>query len=144
MAETPSPGGFEVPFQVGISGSEIDFGSSDERERWLRTQSVEVAMVIAARAALRAVPSLSLARGSTGSRLTRRRMILRVFRAVDAAWAVSAFPGRRESDHLEDRRYGVSLTVKAEFRSVGWIFRFLKLSTISIIIGVCCELAGTQ
>lgn len=83
--QTPSPGGFEAPFQVGISGSEIDFGNSDERERWLRTQPVEVGMVIAARAALRAVPGLSLARGSTGSRLTRRRMILRVFRAVDAA-----------------------------------------------------------
>lgn len=95
--QTPSPGGFEAPFQVGISGSEIDFGNSDERERWLRTQPVEVGMVIAARAALRAVPGLSLARGSTGSRLTRRRMILRVFRAVDAAWAVSAFPGRRDA-----------------------------------------------
>jgi len=44
--QTPSPGGFEAPFQVGISGSEIDFGNSDERERWLRTQPVEVAMVM--------------------------------------------------------------------------------------------------
>jgi hypothetical protein len=95
--QTPSPIGFELPFQVGISASEIDFGNSDERERWLRAQPVEVAMVIAARAALRAVPGLSLARGSAGSRLTRRRMILRVFRAVDAAWAVSAFPGRRDA-----------------------------------------------
>jgi hypothetical protein len=95
--QTPSPGGSEVPFRVGISDSEIDFGNSDQRERWLRTQPVEVAMVIAARAALRAVPGLSLASGPTGSRLTRRRMILRVFRAVDAAWAVSAFPGRRDA-----------------------------------------------
>ena len=95
--QTPGLGGIEVPFQVGISGSEIDLGNSDERERWLRTQPVEVAMVIAARAALRAVPGLSLVRGSTGSRLTRRRMILRVFRAVDAAWAVSALPGRRDA-----------------------------------------------
>ncbi len=95
--QTPSPGGFEVPFQVGISGSEIDLSNADERERWLRGQPIEVAMVIAARAALRAVPGLSLARGSSGSRLTRRRMILRVFRAVAAAWVVSAFPGRRDA-----------------------------------------------
>lgn len=95
--QTPGLFGFQVPFQVGISGSEIDFSNPDERERWLQEQPVEVAMVIAARAALRTVPVLSLARGSTGSRLTRRKMILRVFRAVAAAWAVSAFPGRRDA-----------------------------------------------
>ncbi len=93
--QTPSLG-IEVPFQVGIAGSDIDLSNADERERWLHGQPIEVAMVIAARAALRAVPGLSLARGSSGSRLTRRRVILRVFRAVAAAWAVSAFPGRRD------------------------------------------------
>lgn len=95
--QTPGLGGFEVPFQVGPSDSEIDFSNPDERERWLQTQPIEVAMIIAARAALRAVPVLSLTQGSTGSRLIRRRMILRVFRAVAAAWAVSAFPGRRDA-----------------------------------------------
>jgi hypothetical protein len=87
----------EVPFSVGISGSEIDFSNPDERERWLQTQPADVAWVIAARAALRAVPGLSLARGATRSRLTRRKMIFRVFRAVDAAWAVSVFPGRQDA-----------------------------------------------
>lgn len=95
--QTSGLAGFEVPFQVGIAGSEIDFSNPEERERWLQTQPVEVAMVIAARAALRAVPVLSLARDSTGSRLTRRKMILRAYRAVAAAWAVSAFPGRRDA-----------------------------------------------
>jgi hypothetical protein len=95
--QTPSVGGMEVPFQVGISNSEIDLSIADERERWLRGQPTEVAMVIAARAALRAVTGLSLARGAGRSRLTRRRMILRVFRAVAAAWAVSAFLGRRDA-----------------------------------------------
>src|SRR5260370_679724 len=57
--------GIEVPFNVGISDSEIDFSNPDERERWLQTQPAEVAWVIAARAALRAVPGLSLARRST-------------------------------------------------------------------------------
>ncbi|WP_459591286.1 hypothetical protein [Bradyrhizobium diazoefficiens] len=87
----------EVPFRVGIANSEIDFSNPDERLRWLQTQPADVAWVIAARAALRALPGLSLARGSGRSRLTRRRMILRVFRAVDAAWAVSAFPGSRDA-----------------------------------------------
>jgi len=73
--QNTEPRRVDAPFQVGISGYEIDFGNSDERERWLRTQPVEVAMVIAARAALRSGARLSLARGSTGSRLTRRRMI---------------------------------------------------------------------
>jgi hypothetical protein len=95
--QTPGVGGAEVPFQVGISVSELDLSNADERERWLRGQPIEVARVIAARAALRAVPGLSLARGSSRSRLTRRRMILRVFRAVAAAWAVSTFPGRRDA-----------------------------------------------
>lgn len=95
--QTSGLGGFEVPFQVGIVGAVTDFSNPDERERWLKSQTVEVAMVIAARAALRVVPVLSLARGSTGSRLTRRKMILRVYRAVAAAWAVSAFPGRRDA-----------------------------------------------
>jgi hypothetical protein len=95
--QTPSTGGMEVPFQVGTSDTELDLSNQDERERWLRGQPAEVAMVIAARAALRAVPGLSLARGASRSRLTRRRMILRVFRAVAAAWAVSALPGRRDA-----------------------------------------------
>jgi hypothetical protein len=34
--QTPSLG-VEVPFNVGISDSEIDFSNSDERERWLQT-----------------------------------------------------------------------------------------------------------
>jgi hypothetical protein len=57
-----SVGGVEVPFQVGISDSELDLSNADERERWLRGQPIEAAMVIAARAALRAVPGLSLER----------------------------------------------------------------------------------
>jgi len=95
--QKPSVDGVEVPFQVGTSGSEIDLSNADERERWLRGQPIDVAMVIAARAALRAVPGLSLARGAGISRLTRRKRILRVFRAVATAWAVSAFPGRRDA-----------------------------------------------
>lgn len=98
--QAPELGGVEVPFQVGSSDSKINFSNPEARERWLKTQPVDVAMVMAARAALRPVPVLSIARGSTGSRLTRRRMILRVFRAVAAAWAVSAFPGK--SDALTD------------------------------------------
>ncbi len=33
--QTPSLSGFEVPFQVGITDSEIDFSNPEERERWL-------------------------------------------------------------------------------------------------------------
>jgi hypothetical protein len=93
---TPSPGLFEVPFGLGVFNTKIGFSNAAERERWLHDQPIEAGMVLAARAALRIIPSLSLASGATGSRMTRRRMILRIFRAVDSARAVSAYPGQRD------------------------------------------------
>jgi hypothetical protein len=93
---TPAPGMFEVPFGVGAFNSESDFGNADERERWLRNQPIEVGMVLAARAALRVIPALSLASRPTGSLTARRMTVIRVFRAVASAWAVSAFPSQRD------------------------------------------------
>jgi hypothetical protein len=78
-----------VPFSV-------DFRIKEAREGWLQNQPSDASGVLAARSALRVVPAISLAAGRTGSRATRRTMILRVFRAVAAAWAVSAYPGQRE------------------------------------------------
>lgn len=90
------PGPFEVPFSVGAFEDRVDFNDPDERARWLAGQPPEVVRVFAARAALRVIPALSLASGPIGSRIIRRAMILRVFRAVASAWAVSTYPGQRD------------------------------------------------
>jgi hypothetical protein len=84
--------GLEVPFSVG---GDIDF-SVGGRLEWLRKQPLDVVTVIAVRAALRVIPAFSLASDPTGTRLTRRRMALRVFRAVAAVWTVSAFPAQHD------------------------------------------------
>jgi hypothetical protein len=74
----------------------VDFAHPEERKAWIEAQPNDVAWVIAARAALRILPTMSLASGPTGSRMTRRRMMLRVFRATAAAWAVSAYPSHQD------------------------------------------------
>lgn len=91
--EVQYPGPFEVPFSVGPFAVIPDLSIAENREEWLRTQPVDVAVVLAVRAALRAVPAFSLASGPTGSRTMRRRMLLRVFRAVATSWSAAAFPG---------------------------------------------------
>src|SRR5258708_10452134 len=75
----------------------VDLADPKERKAWIETQPNEVAWVIAARAALRVLPTMSLESGSiAASRMTRRVMMLRVFRATAAAWAVSAYPSHRD------------------------------------------------
>ncbi len=78
----------------------VDFGDPKERMRWLIAQPYDVAAVFAARAALRVVPAMSLASVSGRSRATKRKIILRVFRAVGAAWTRAAYPSHR--DALDD------------------------------------------
>jgi len=146
-------GGIEVPFRVGVTDSEIDFRDTVGRERWLQVQPVEVAMVIAARAALRAVPGLSLARGLNRSRLTRRRMILRVFRAVDVAWAVSAIPGRLDAlkDAARKALSGMGdLQATPTERSAAYALATLLASTVDVparastAIGYALDMAGER
>jgi hypothetical protein len=74
-----------------------DFSNSDERKLWLASQSDEIAVVLAARAALRIVPTIRLAFGANRSRMSNRRIILRQFRAIAAAWATATFPSYRDN-----------------------------------------------
>jgi len=77
-------------------GRVVDFSIANQREDWLKTQPNDVAIVFAARAALRALPTATFASGAGRSRMTRRKMVLRVFRALAAAWSYSAYPSSRD------------------------------------------------
>jgi hypothetical protein len=74
-----------------------DFGNPDELKRWLQAQPRDVVAVFAARAALRVLPTMTLAWGPSGSRMTRRMTILRAFRGVALAWATAAYPSHRDA-----------------------------------------------
>jgi hypothetical protein len=60
----------------------VDFSNPNDLVPWLRRQPREFAVVIAARAALRAVPALASSYGT----------VLPVCRAVSVAWVASAWP----------------------------------------------------
>jgi hypothetical protein len=66
-----------------------DFKDQDDVERWLRGKPQNVAVVFAVRAALRTVPAFARTRDRD------REKILEVFRSLNAAWAIAAFPGIR-------------------------------------------------
>jgi hypothetical protein len=102
--EAKHPGLFEAPFGVGAFASDSGLDTAEKRVEWLRTRPAEAAIVLAGRAALRVVPAFSLAFDPTGSRMTRRRMLLRIFRAVATAWSLSAFPGSYDNLKESARR----------------------------------------
>jgi hypothetical protein len=74
------------------------FRGSDDVAFWLRRQERDLAVVFAARAALRVIPLLAPASGLGGQDefMARRHSTLLAFRCVQAAWAVSAYPGQSE------------------------------------------------
>jgi hypothetical protein len=74
----------------------LDFSKMEDVERWLADKPRDVAVVFAARAALRVIPVLASTFGLHGRELNnvQRGTVLRVFRCAAAAWAVAAFPGR--------------------------------------------------
>jgi hypothetical protein len=74
----------------------VTFADDEAVKRWLNGQSPETALVFAARAALRIVPTITFESWPGSGRKTTREIVLRVFRAVAAAWAVAAFPGQRD------------------------------------------------
>jgi hypothetical protein len=78
---------------TGLGSNGVHFPDVEAVDEWLKGQSQEAAVVFAARAALRVVPTLS--RSPDTVTRTTREMILRVFRAVATAWAVAAYPGFR-------------------------------------------------
>jgi hypothetical protein len=80
----------------------VTFANEVAVTEWLDGQSDDVAVLFAARAALRVLPLIKLSpwQGNPGmrrgnQRMTTHEVVLRVFRAVAAAWAVAAYPGQR-------------------------------------------------
>jgi hypothetical protein len=72
------------------------FESNEDVARWLANKPRDVAVVLAARAALRIVPVLSIEFELHNLRLdeAQRKTVLRTFRCVSAAWATASFRGR--------------------------------------------------
>jgi hypothetical protein len=77
------------------STSMVDFSDHNERKLWLAPRSNDIAVVLAARAALRVLPTVELKFGANRGRISRHNAVLRVFRAVASAWATAAYPGYR-------------------------------------------------
>ena len=77
----------------GARGSPlVDFKNRDDVERWLKGEAREVAIVIAARSALRAVPALVTAVARDGVRGAGPVFILPTFRGMAAPWATVGYP----------------------------------------------------
>ena len=106
VVETTSP--VQAPPGLGMGGivqagsqaeasSTLTFEDKEAVDGWLEAQSSDAAVVFAARAALRVLPALTFSRWPRSAKRTTNKIILRVFRAVDAAWAVAAYPGQRNA-----------------------------------------------
>lgn len=86
-------------FHAGVQGhapQTFTFADNEAVTRWLSEQSNEVAIVFAARAALRVLPTVTFSPWPGSPRRTTDEIVLRAFRAVATAWAVAAYPGHRK------------------------------------------------
>jgi hypothetical protein len=72
------------------------FSSLEDIARWLADKPRDVAVVFAARVALRVVPLLvrTFRLGGPDVNAAQRDIVLRTFRCVQVAWAVAASPGQ--------------------------------------------------
>jgi hypothetical protein len=73
----------------------VTFADKEAVVGWLSGQSDDVAVVFAARAALRVLPTMTFGSLAGAVRTTTRVLVLRAFRAVATAWAVATYPGAR-------------------------------------------------
>jgi hypothetical protein len=73
----------------------LSFPDNESVTAWLKGQSDDVAVVFAARAALRVIPTITFSPWPGSIRRTTDEVVLRVFRAVATAWAVAAHPAER-------------------------------------------------
>jgi hypothetical protein len=98
----------QEPQQIGMlaasrAGSQgratltITFADNEAVTGWLNGQTDDVAVVFAARAALRVLPTITFSPWPGSGRRTTHEILLRVFRAVAAAWAAAAYPGPRNA-----------------------------------------------
>lgn len=77
-----------------------DFMDFEEIEPWLRKQRREVAVALAARAALRVLPVIWTARGGVFKGDFFADVVLPVFRATGGAWTAAKYPA--QATKLED------------------------------------------
>jgi hypothetical protein len=86
------------------------FANPDDVVFWLQRQPRDVAVVFAARAALRVIPLIvrRFRLGGKDENVARRRAALRAFRSVQAAWAVVAYPGQATGVRARRRHGGPS------------------------------------
>jgi hypothetical protein len=98
--QEPQPIGVSAASRAGVQGRAtltVTFADNEAVTSWLNGQTDDVALVFAARAALRVLPTVTFSRWPGSGRRTTYEIVLRVFRAVAAAWAVAAYPGRRNA-----------------------------------------------
>jgi hypothetical protein len=91
--------GLEGVTQISVQGRAtltVNFADSEAVTGWLSGQSEDVAVVFAARAALRVLPTITFGSFAGSVRRNTRVLVLRTFRAVAAAWSVAAYPGARK------------------------------------------------
>jgi hypothetical protein len=74
--------------------ADMDFSRASQAKEWLLHRPLEVAVVLAARAALRVAPRLVSALGPRGGGATRigRDIVLPSFRGVATAWVAGQYP----------------------------------------------------
>jgi hypothetical protein len=75
----------------------VTFADKEAVTGWLDGQTDDAAVVFAARAALRVLPTITFSQWPGSARRTTPEIVLRVFRAMAAAWAVAAYPGQRDA-----------------------------------------------
>jgi hypothetical protein len=98
--QEPQPIGMSAASRAGVQGRAtltVTFADNEAVTGWLNGQTDDAAVVFAARAALRVLPTITFSRWPGSGRRTTCEIVLRVFRAVAAAWAVAAYPGQRNA-----------------------------------------------
>jgi hypothetical protein len=75
----------------------VTFADKEAVAGWLSGQTDDAAVVFAARAALRVLPTIIFSEWPGTGRRTTPEIVSRVFRAMAAGWAVAAYPGQRDA-----------------------------------------------
>ena len=130
----------------------VTFADNEAVNGWLEEQSDDVAVVFAARAALRVLPTITFSPWPGTGRRTTREIVLRVFRAVSTAWGVAAYPGRRRELNNAARAALLGLgEVRAPppiraavYASATASGESGAASRASIVIGYALDAAGSQ
>ncbi len=153
----------QLPQGLGVAGTTraglqgratltVTFADNEAVTGWLKEQLDDVAVVFAARAALRVLPTITFSAWPGTRRKTTHEIILRVFRAVATAWAVAAYPSHRRELNVAARSALAGLgDVKAPspiraavYASATATGEAGAASRASTVIGYATDAAGSQ